>query len=160
MSTDKQLLAYCGIYCEDCLGYTGVIADAAESLMKILTQYKFERTAAAVFPEQLADFDRFQEMLGFMATLRCAGRCRKDESAAAALSCRVRTCCGERGLFACYECDGFEECETLLSIAEGLHAQSCVANLKEIKEMGLNTWLRSGKRHHYWDEAGDGDRKR
>ena len=33
-------------------------------------------------------------------------------------------------------------------------------HMKAIKETGLNTWLRSGKRHHYWDEAGDGNRKR
>ena len=157
MSTDKNLLAYCGIYCEDCLGYTGVVADAAQNLMETLTQYKFERTAAAVFPEQLADFDSFRKMLGFMAALRCPARCREDESATAALSCQVRTCCRERRLFACHECDEFEECETLQSNVEGLHAESCVANLKAIKEMGLDSWLRSGKRHHYWDEVGNGD---
>lgn len=159
MSTEKELLAYCGIYCPDCLGYTGVVADAAENLLDVLTRHKFERTAASVFPEELAEYDRLREMLGFMAALRCPARCRKDESAASASSCRVRACCRERGFFACYECDGFEECETLSSIVGGLHAESCVANLKSVREMGLDAWLQSGKRHHYWDETEDRDQR-
>jgi hypothetical protein len=157
MSTQKELLAYCGIYCADCLGCSGVIAGAAENLLGVLTRYKFERTANAVFPEQLSDYDRFRQMLGFMATLRCPARCRKDESPAASNSCKVRACCREHGFFACFECEGFEECETLRSNFGGLHARPSIANLKAIKEMGLDTWLQCGERHHYWDETGTND---
>ena len=44
MKARKDLLAYCGLYCGDCLGYTGVIADAAKNLMMVLKKYKFDRT--------------------------------------------------------------------------------------------------------------------
>lgn len=61
------MLAYCGIYCGDCLGYTGVIADAAKDFL----------------------------------------------------------------------------------------AHSCVKNLRAIKKMGLDAWIRRGKRHCYWDKEDD-----
>jgi len=73
------LLAYCGFYCGDCLGYTGVIADAAEDLLKVLEEYRFHRTAECVFPVKLRDYDEFCEMLAFMAGLRCSGTCREGE---------------------------------------------------------------------------------
>ena len=39
MKARKDLLAYCGFYCGDCLGYTGVIADAADNLTQVLEKY-------------------------------------------------------------------------------------------------------------------------
>lgn len=36
MKERKELLAYCGVYCGDCLGYTGMIADAAKNFMMVL----------------------------------------------------------------------------------------------------------------------------
>jgi hypothetical protein len=49
MRGKAELVAYCGIYCGDCLGYTGVIADAAETFAAVLDRYQFERTAAWIF---------------------------------------------------------------------------------------------------------------
>ena len=69
----KDLLAYCGFYCGDCLGYTGVIADAARDFMKVLEKYEFDRTAKCVFPEELEDYDTFYEALGFMTGLYAPG---------------------------------------------------------------------------------------
>lgn len=63
MKESKDLLAYCGFYCGDCLGYTGVVANAAQGLMEVLETYKFDRTAECVFPEVLSEYDKFLEML-------------------------------------------------------------------------------------------------
>ncbi|MBU7045310.1 MAG: hypothetical protein HXS54_02650 [Theionarchaea archaeon] len=51
MKEKKDLLAYCGLYCGDCLGYTGVIADAAETFINVLKTYKFDQTVTHIFPE-------------------------------------------------------------------------------------------------------------
>jgi len=48
MKDKKELLAYCGFHCGDCLGYTGVIAEAAKDFKIVLDKYKFERTAKCV----------------------------------------------------------------------------------------------------------------
>ena len=154
MEAIKDLLAYCGFYCGDCLGYTGVIADAANDLTAVLEKYQFHRTAECVFPEQLRDYDRLREMLGFMAGLRCAGICREGEQDHPS-SCQVKKCCRDRGFYACYECDGFETCDTLDSLHKGLHTDTCVKNMKAIREMGLEAWLSNGKRYMYWGEVED-----
>lgn len=153
MGLDGDLLGYSGFYCRDCLGYTGVIADAAEAFMGLLGKYKFGRTAACVFPEQLGDYDRLVEMLAFMAGLRCAGICRREDQGYAVSGCEIKTCCRAKGFYACYECDEFEACEKLALVHKGLHTDSCLKNLRAIRESGLDIWLAQGKRHHYWDEA-------
>lgn len=151
MKERKELLAYCGSYCGDCLGYTGVIADAAGDFMMVLEKYKFDRTAKCVFPEELKNYDTFYEVLGFMTGLKCTQICRESEDSST--SCKVRNCCRERGFYACYECDDFEVCDKLMSFMGGLHADSCLKNLKAIKEMGLEAGIIKGKRHCYWDEV-------
>ena len=153
MMSKKALLAYCGIYCGDCLGNTGVISDAAKECISVLEKYRFDRTAECVFPEKLKDYGRFAETLKFMSGLKCPQPCREREDSN--VSCPIRKCCQEKGLYACYECSDFESCDKIRSFVKGLHADSCVKNLKEIKGMGLETWLQKGKRHHYWDEFQD-----
>ena len=150
MSGDAGLVTYCGIYCGDCLGYTGVIAEAAEEFLDVLDKYKFYMTAKYVFPERLGDYDRLIDMLLFMTEMRCHKTCRErtDEEA----SCVVRDCCKTHGFSACHECSDFEKCETLRSVLGGLHLDVCLKNLREMREMGLEAWLRDGTKHHYWDE--------
>ena len=153
MEGKKELLAYCGLYCGDCLGYTGVIADAAWEFVTVLERYRFDLTAKGVFPEELRNYDAFREALGFMAGLRCPQICREREDTGT--SCEVRRCCRERSLYSCHECGGFEACEKLRFVLGGLHTDSCLRNLKAIREMGLEDWVTKGERHHYWDKADD-----
>jgi hypothetical protein len=146
----KDLLAYCGFYCGDCLGYTGVIADAAEGLKAVLEKYKFERTAKCIFTDQLKDYDEFFAELIFMTGLKCPMACRerKDDN----IACEVRECCISKGFYACYECSDFEMCDKLRVLMDGLHYNSIIENLRDIKAMGLKEWNLNGKRHHYWDK--------
>jgi hypothetical protein len=146
--TDKRnQLAYCGFYCGDCLGRTGVIADAAERFKAVLDKYQFEKTAHAVFPDELPEYDKLTDMVAFMAELRCPAVCRDREGES---HCGAKLCCIGKGYFACFECDGFEECETLKRSQVGIHEEACMLNLKTIREMGLDAWLERGERHTYW----------
>ena len=150
MKDGKELLAFCGLYCGDCLGYTGLVAKRAKSLMAVLEKHQFDRTAKSVFSVELKDYDRFREMLGFMSGLKCPKICRKREDSET--SCKIRECCIEKGFYACYECDDFEICGKLKSFMQGLHADSCLKNLRAIKEMGLEAWIKKGKKFWYWSE--------
>jgi len=49
-----DLLGYCGVWCGDCTGYTGAVADAASRLFEALGETEFAKTARAVFPDALA----------------------------------------------------------------------------------------------------------
>lgn len=154
----KKLLAYCGFYCGDCLGYTGVIADAAEDFKKVLEKYKFEKSAKCILPEKLKDYDDFFGKLVFITSLKCPMVCRerKDDD----VDCEIRDCSKNKGFFACYECDDFKSCEKLKSMMEGLHYESIIKNLEEIKAMGLREWLEKAGPHHYWDEESLNHKKR
>ena len=152
MKERKDLLAYCGLYCGDCAGYSGETGNTAKNLMKVLEKYKFDRTAKCLFSEKLGDNDKFCEMLGFMTGLKCEKICREREDSGT--SCKIRKCCRDRGFYACYEFDDFEICDKLESL-EGLHGDSCVKNLKAIKEMGLEAWIIRGKRLWFGSEADD-----
>lgn len=145
----KDLLAYCGIYCGDCLGYTGVIADAAEDFKGVLEKYEFEKSAKAILPDQLKDYEKIFDKIVFMTGLRCPIACRErtDNNA----DCEIRKCCQVKGFFACYECNDFKNCEKLKAMEE-LHYEAMIKNLKEIREMGLEEWIKKGKAHHYWDK--------
>ncbi len=143
MSEREGLLAYCGLYCGDCGGYSGEIARAASRLEKTLTRWKFERTAKHLFTEKLADYDHFAEMLEFISTLKCPKVCREREGGD--VSCTIWKCCVDKGFYACYECEEFQRCDKLKTL-EGLHGDSCIKNLSAIKEMGLERWLDEGTR--------------
>ena len=150
----RALLAYCGLYCGDCMGYTGVIADAAERFKVVLDHHQFGKTAGAIFPEELAEYDKLLEMISFMAGLRCPAACRSRTDHT---SCPAKNCCIDKGYFACHECDEFETCDTLRAAHGGIHDQACTLNLRSIRELGLDAWLESGERHCYWMLDADGD---
>ncbi len=156
MQGKRELLAYCGFYCGDCLGYTGVIADAAQNLMDVLLKYRFDRTAECVFPTQLADYDRLSEMLTLMAELRCPGVCRRPDEDGAPSTCAIKSCCTDRGFYACYECRDFEACDKHQAVHKGLHYEACVKNMRAIRQMGLDAWLAGGPRFCYWMEVNEG----
>ena len=48
MVKEKDLVAYCGLYCGDCFGYKGKIADLARDLRKELRAAKFAKIAEAL----------------------------------------------------------------------------------------------------------------
>jgi len=125
MEKEKVLLAYCGLYCGDCAGYSGEIANAVHNFKKKLTKYKFDRTRRVLFPKKLKDYDKFSYMLEFITTLKCEKICRerKDDETTG----KIRKCCRDKGYFACYECEIFEDCEKLKT-QEELHSDAYIKN--------------------------------
>ncbi|UCG31078.1 MAG: DUF3795 domain-containing protein [candidate division WOR-3 bacterium] len=149
MNKKKELLAYCGLYCGDCAGYSGEIADAAQNLREITQRYKFDQTAKNLFPKELKDYDKFREMINFMTQLKCPKTCRSINGNE--VKCEISKCCREKGFYACHECSTFEICDKLKNMS-ALHGDSCVKNLKSIKKMGIDSWIREGKRFWFADD--------
>jgi hypothetical protein len=149
MKNNIELLAYCGLYCGDCAGYTGEIADAARVLKETTEKYKFAQTARHLFAKELKDFDHFREMLNFMTELKCPKPCRQHNDGE--VKCEILKCCREKGFYACHECDSFETCEKLKKLG-GLHGESHIKNLRAIREMGIENWIKKGKRLWFADD--------
>ncbi len=63
---DRNLIAYCGLYCGDCFAHKGKIADLARDLRKELRQSKFDKTA-----ESLSDISFFKVFENYGSAMRC-----------------------------------------------------------------------------------------
>jgi hypothetical protein len=142
-----DLVAYCGLYCGDCGGYSREMAEAARSLIEAMERYRFDLTARELFSEQLPDYAGLMESLRFMSGLKCDATCRERSE-----KCEIGRCCTAKGLDGCHECDEFEGCSSLATL-EGLHGDSCVRNLRAIREDGRERWASSGIRHWFGSEV-------
>ena len=147
MAEEKDLLAYCGLYCGDCFGYKGKIADLARDLRKELRQAKIARTAEALsevpFFAVFKDYPQCYEVLGAMVKFRCRKTCRGGGGPP---FCKMRQCCQKKGIDGCWQCDEFETCEKL-DFLKQVHGDAHLKNLRLIKKQGIEQFV-AGKR--YW----------
>lgn len=72
---DKYLIAYCGLYCGDCVGYRQKAADLARDLRKELRATRFDKTAESLaevpFFAAYKNYKECYEVLGALVKLRC-----------------------------------------------------------------------------------------
>jgi hypothetical protein len=142
-----NLLAYCGLYCGDCAGYSGEIAAAASELIESVQRYKFDRTASQLFADELGNFGDWFGKLEFMAGLTCDAVCRSRDP-----RCAIEECCESKGYLACHECADFETCDKLKK-HEGLHGDSHLCNLRAMREMGVEAWIAGDSRLWFAGDA-------
>jgi hypothetical protein len=147
MAEEKELIAYCGLYCGDCFAHKGVVADLARDLRKELRQAKFNRIAQAMsetpFFAVYKDYPRCYEVLGALVKFRCKKTCR---SGGGPPFCKIRKCCKKKGLEGCWQCNEFETCENL-DFLKTSHGEAHLKNLRMLKKEGVDNFIK-GKR--YW----------
>jgi hypothetical protein len=147
MAEEKELIAYCGLYCGDCFAHRGVVADLARDLRKELRQAKFNHIAQAMsetsFFAVYKDYPRCYEVLGALVKFRCKKTCRFGGGPP---FCKIRKCCQNKGLEGCWQCNEFETCESL-DFLKTSHGEAHLKNLKKLKKEGVDNFIK-GKR--YW----------
>jgi hypothetical protein len=145
MTEDKDLTAYCGLYCGECIMHKGEIADMARDLRKKLREAKFDMVAAGMskFFKDFNDYPQCYTVLGAMVRLRCHKGC-KDGGGNP--MCKVRICCRKKDIEGCWECVEFEECAKL-EFLKPIHADAHLKNMKKIKKAGMKAFLLGQK---YW----------
>ncbi len=143
METDKDLIGYCGLYCGDCPGYKGEIADLARGLRKKLRESRVDRAAPflAKVHKGYKNYKQFDEVLGLLVNMHCKKVCRKRVKAP---DCEIRKCCLEKSFQGCWECEEFETCKKS-DWLEPVHGDAHLKNLRRIKRKGMNGFL-LGKR--------------
>ena len=142
---DKDLIAYCGLYCGDCPNRKGEIADMARDLRKKLRETKFDRIARELsgFMKEFRNYDTCYAVLGDMVKLRCRKTCKEGGGPP---FCKMRKCCQKKGIEGCWECEEFETC-TKLDFLNPVHGDAHIKNLRKLKKQGVDSFL-TGKR--YW----------
>jgi hypothetical protein len=135
---DINLVAYCGLYCKDCHGYTGKVADLARDLRKELRQTKYNKFAAFLsgysFGKAYKKYPECYEVLGQMVKFRCRKGCKKGGGSP---FCKIRKCCLKRGFSGCWECQDYEECKHLDFLVP-VHGNAHIKNLRLISKKGLS----------------------
>ena len=147
MTEEKDLVAYCGLYCGDCFAHQGKIADLARDLRKELRQAKFDRQAEAMsdisFFEVLKKYSECYEVLGALVKFRCKKACRGGGGPP---FCKIRKCCQRKSIEGCWQCDEFESCEKL-DFLKPVHEEAHLKDLRILKKQGTDAFIQ-GKR--YW----------
>ena len=147
----EDLVAYCGLYCGDCHGFTGCVADLARDLRKELRKIRYDLFAKemASFPygKIYKHYDECYEVLGQMVKFRCKRGCRKGEGNP---SCKIRGCVQKKELDGCWECSEFGTCTKLDSL-KPVHGDAHKKNLKRLKKGGKNEFI-AGK-HDWYTKA-------
>jgi len=147
MPEDKDLIAYCGLYCGDCYRYKGKLADLARDLRKELRAEKFDRTAEKMstssFFAAFKNYPQCYEVLGHIVKLRCKRACRDGGGIPV---CKIRDCCRVKDIDGCWQCDEFETCKKL-DFLNAFHEDAHLKDLRIIKKSGVDSFIR-GKR--YW----------
>jgi len=141
---NKNLVAYCGLYCGDCFFYKGEIADLSRDLRKKLREAKLNRTYKefSKFLKEFKNYEQCYEVLGAMVKLRCKRTCRGGGGPP---FCKMRKCCQKNSIEGCWQCDEFESCKKL-DFLEPIHDDSHLKNLRKIKRQGISKFL-EGKRN-------------
>lgn len=122
-----SVMAYCGIDCSHCFGYTKTISESAKELRRTMRAEKMKQVWPSI--PFLGDYDSFKKSLDSLAGLRCGG-CREGGGNP---WCKIRTCAQKRGYESCAQCDEFESCEKL-AFLEPAHKDEHLRNLRKLKK--------------------------
>jgi len=121
------LIAYCGLDCSQCFGYTKTISEAAKGLRRAMRAEKIKQVWPSI--PFLGDYDSFKKTLDALAGFRCKG-CREGGGPP---WCKIRACCCKRGYDSCAQCHEFESCEKLAFLQPG-HKDEHLKNLRRMSK--------------------------
>lgn len=146
MSENKHHIAYCGLYCRDCIIFKAEIADLAKDLKKKLVRCNFNRIAQGFFTlfDEFREFKNYKqcyEVLEAMDRLRCKDVCRDGGGTP---SCKIRSCCKNLGIDGCWECQEFESCNKL-EYLRPVNEDAPLRNLRIIKSNGIEGFIKGTK---------------
>jgi hypothetical protein len=148
LNKEDSLIAYCGLYCGDCHGYTGTIPDLARDLRKELRRTRYDKFAEFIsshsFGKDFKNYEECYKVLGAMVKFRCRKGCR---SGGGSPYCKIRNCAQKKGMDGCWLCQEFDSCEKL-EYLEPVHGDAHTKNLRVIKRKGEKDFL-DGKKFWY-----------
>ena len=139
---NSNLIAFCGLYCGDCHGYTGKIPDHASDLRKELRDIHYDKFASFIsnysFGKDFKNYDECYKVLGAMVKFRCRKGCRYEGGSP---FCKIRKCVQKKEYNGCWECSEFKICKEL-QFLEAVHGDAHIKNLRKIKKSGIEEFVK------------------
>jgi hypothetical protein len=151
MTNDREQTAYCGLYCGDCIPADQGLFDAAATLRQQLDDRQFEQYAEykSIGNRTFAAYPVFREVLDAILALRCPKTCFQGGGNP---NCAIRACVRQKALEGCWQCEGFETCETLQVLCSA-HGGTVKHNLRMIRQHGVENWSHTRDRHYVWQKS-------
>ena len=153
MQKREDLVAYCGLCCEDCHGFNGRIPDLARDLREELRKSRYDKFAGFIsqwgFGKDFKGYDECYKVLGAMVKFRCKKGCKGGGGSP---FCKIRKCAQAKGFEGCWACSSFERCEKLDFLVP-VHGDAHKKNLRKIKRDETKAFV-EGKRLWYSSPKG------
>jgi hypothetical protein len=140
---EKDKVAYCGLFCGDCIIKDACIGEISQQILHIIDSPKFKKLERGLpiisidFWRELQRVQDVKPVLKSMCNLDCVRPC-KDGGGTT--SCEIRICCQEKGIDGCWECVEMDTCNILETIFP-VHQGANIRNMKIIREKGMDAFL-------------------
>ncbi len=134
---EKNLVAFCGQYCRECIYYKNLFGIRAKDLLNDIERSEWIKI---VWESLNAPFDVDNFMAG-LSWLASSPGCPGCLAGAGWSDCPIRKCAQHKGIRGCFDCSEYP-CPTM-SKNEAAHQRQFV---EQVKEVGLNNYVRSQRR--------------
>jgi hypothetical protein len=145
---DKDLTAYCGLYCGDCVRFKCKASDLSALLLDELERIRFQEYSK-VKRRHAKELEHYESMiiaLKGISSIKCDVPCRLGGDGG---SCQIIGCVKDKAIEGCWECAEFEECDKLIFLKQ-FHGDALLKNLRKIKDFGINFWAIHREKCYPW----------
>ena len=144
---DKNLTAYCGLCCADCIPSRHDFFGVIDKFDQMLKELQFEKYAElkSVLHGEFTNYRTFLSVLHRIKDLRCPNPCKEGGGKT---DCVVRQCTKRKMVNGCWECEDRSKC-SLLNDLRQVHPH-LDHHLDLIAEMGTDRWFEKRKEHYFW----------
>ena len=107
----KNLTAFCGLYCGDCIRYKSKASVLAEELLNEIDKVQMAEYAKVkrIYKKGFKDFESLVTSLRAISEIKCVTPCRLGGDGCGG-TCEIIKCVKNKLIEGCWECDDFEVC--------------------------------------------------
>ena len=147
---DENLLAYCGLFCGDCIRYGSKAFDLANELYLELGLIKFNEYAKIKSKEikTLKFCSEMMNTLNAINKLKCDIPCRLGGDGCLN-KCEIVKCVNSKSYNGCWECQNFEKCEKF-EFLKPFHGNGPQKNCESILKYGFDNWTNHRTKFYPW----------
>ena len=147
---ERELTAFCGLYCGDCIRYKCRASDLANELLNEIDKLHFAEYANVkrTHTKEFENLDSLTSSLKAVLEIKCEIPCRLGGDGCGG-TCEIIKCVKNKLLEGCWECDDFEGCDKF-DFLKPFHRDVPINNLKRIKKHGIFNWAKHRDKCYPW----------
>jgi len=147
---EKDLTAFCGLYCGDCVRFQSKASDLSDELLREIENHHFSQYADVkrTHAKEFKNFDTFISTLKAISKIKCNVPCRLGGDGSEG-SCEIIKCVKNKSIDGCWECVDFEACNKF-DFLKPFHGDGPANNLRQIKKHGITRWSQYRDKCYPW----------